>query len=292
MTKYKLTIAYDGTHYGGWQVQLNSTSIQTLVQKALTTILRAETHAIGSGRTDAGVHAIGQTAHFTHPDLPDLWKLQYSLNALLPADIRITDIAPVHPKFHARFSATGKIYHYHLYLDHVMDPFRRPFCTHVLHPVDLALLDRAAQQFAGTHDYSSFANEAHASSSLCNSIRTIERIGLQEERGGVRLEFEGNGFLYKMVRNIVGTLLDVTRGKIECEKLPDILAAKDRRKAGSCAPPQGLFLVSVKYPFALLDGFSSDVAEGIEMEDPFAQDGLHLRMESRTNQHAATSSGL
>jgi tRNA pseudouridine38-40 synthase len=244
---YKLTIAYDGTNYSGWQVQSNATSIQTLVQNALSTALRSPTQAVGSGRTDAGVHALGQTAHFTHEKPIDPRKLQLSLNALLPPAIRILAIEEVPLSFHARFSAIRKIYHYHLHLDPVMDPFKLPFSTHVLHPVDLSLLMQSAALFVGTHDFSAFANAAHTGSAAHNAVRTLYRLDLCEEKGGVRLEFEGNGFLYKMVRNIVGTLLDITKGKLRKEEIPHILAAKDRRLAGRTAPPQGLFLVDVKY---------------------------------------------
>lgn len=245
--KYKIVIAYDGTNYGGWQVQKNTVSIQSLIESALSRILRTKTSLCGSGRTDAGVHSLGQTAHFVteaniHPS-----RILFSLNGLLPTDIRILSIERVPLEFHARYSATAKIYHYHLHLDPIPDPFKHLYSYHVPHPVDIALLKQTVKHFIGTHDFSSFANEGHQGSAAKNAVRTIYRIDVVDEPGGVRLEFEGNGFLYKMVRNIVGTLLDVCAGKIPKESIPEIFAAKDRRKAGRAAPPHGLYLMEVKY---------------------------------------------
>ena len=156
--RYKLTIAYDGTHYCGWQVQKNSTSIQTLIQKSLETTLRHPLDLSGSGRTDAGVHARGQTAHFdTHIQL-DINRLRLSLNALLPSDIRVLQIDPVDNDFHARYSATSKIYHYHLHLDPITDPFNRLYRYQIFGPCDIDLLKRGASFFLFTHDFKSFSN--------------------------------------------------------------------------------------------------------------------------------------
>lgn len=245
--KYKLTIAYDGTEYSGWQIQPNGLSIQTLIENALSTILRTPTKVVGSGRTDAGVHAWGQTAHFITSSPFDSQKLLLSLNGLLPLDIRILEIVEVPSTFHARYSATSKIYHYRLHLDPIPDPFKRRYAYHVPHPVSLFLLKSAASLFIGTHDFTSFANEARRGSAAKDPIRSLYRLDLIEEAGGVRLEFEGDGFLYKMVRNITGTLLDVCAGKISLEQIPAILAAKDRKKAGRAAPPHGLSLMEVHY---------------------------------------------
>ncbi len=243
--RYKLTISYDGARYCGWQVQGTGDSIQSLVQKALQTALRHPLGLTGSGRTDAGVHARGQTAHFDSPIPFDRTRLLISLNALLPDDIRILATEPVAPDFHARYSAIGKIYHYHLHLDPVLDPFTRHYRTQVFSPVDLNKLKKGAGFFLGTHDFTSFAN--HKETAMQDSIRALKRLDVVEQKGGVRLEFEGNGFLYKMVRNITGTLLDVGSGKIDPESIPAIIAARDRRKAGPAAPPQGLFLMEVLY---------------------------------------------
>ncbi|MGE0670815.1 MAG: tRNA pseudouridine(38-40) synthase TruA [Parachlamydiales bacterium] len=257
---YKLLIAYDGTHYSGWQVQSNGTSIQELIEKALSTALRAPTPIQGSGRTDAGVHAYGQTAHFTHEHPLDLYKLQGSLNGLLPHDIRICSIEEAPADFHARYSATGKIYHYYLHLDPILDPFFKQYRYHVPHRVDLSLLEKAAAQCVGTHDFTSFSHEAHSGSAAKNPVRTIHRLQIVPIPKGIRLEFEGDGFLYKMVRNLVGTLLDISYGKIPLKSLPEIFAAKDRRKAGRTAPPHGLFLIKVNYPNSTLESDSKCTA--------------------------------
>lgn len=245
---YKLIIAYDGTAYCGWQVQPNGISIQELIQKKLSQISRNNITLIGSGRTDAGVHALGQTAHFHSPIINDHSRFLGSLNALLPADIRILHIEEVPINFHARYSAIGKIYHYHLHLNKVSDPFTRLYRLHVREEINLNILQEAALELIGTHDFTSFANEAHRGSASRDPIRTIRRLDIIEQPGGVRLEFEGDGFLYKMVRNIVGTLLEVAEGKYSLEELREILAVKDRKKAGQAAPPHGLFLMQVLYP--------------------------------------------
>lgn len=245
--KYKLFLAYDGTQYGGWQVQNNSTAIQALLENALATILRAPIAITGAGRTDAGVHALGQVAHFTYEHPLDLFRTQGSLNGLLPPDIRVLDLQMTSDDFHARYSAKSKIYHYYLHLDRVMSPFLRLYRHHVHFPIDLDQLSTAAQLFMGTHDFSAFANEASTGSAAKNPIRTLMRLDIVPQEGGLRLEFEGDSFLYKMVRNITGTLLDVCRDKLHMEQIPEIFASKDRRLAGGAAPPQGLFLVKVNY---------------------------------------------
>jgi tRNA pseudouridine38-40 synthase len=245
--RYKLTISYDGTNFGGWQIQSNSASIQMAIEAALQTALRAPTPIVGAGRTDAGVHALAQTAHFTPEKEADTFRLLASLNGLLPPEIRILKIEPVSEDFHARYSATSKEYHYHLHLDRVIHPFKRLYATAVPFPLDLDLLKNASSFFIGTHDFTSFANEADTGSAAKNPVRTLRRLDIVPEEGGLRLEFEASGFLYKMVRNITGTLLDICAKKIPLESLPDIFAAKDRRKAGQTAPPQGLFLVNVSY---------------------------------------------
>ncbi|HSX38468.1 MAG TPA: tRNA pseudouridine(38-40) synthase TruA [Chlamydiales bacterium] len=255
--RYKLTIAYDGTAYSGWQAQPNAMTIQPLIQKALATLLRAPISLTGSGRTDAGVHARGQTAHFdtSQPIIPK--RLKLSLNALLPLDIRILQVEPADPDFHARYSAKSKIYHYHLHLCPVMDPFKRHYATQVFGPCDLNRIANAIPYFLGTHDFLSFANESNQGSASRNSIRTLYSLTLTEQKGaeqkgaeqkgGALLAFEGNGFLYKMVRNIMGVLLDIGAGKIEPKDVRAIFSAKNRCQASAAAPPQGLILMKVNY---------------------------------------------
>lgn len=247
MAKYKMTISYDGTGYGGWQVQPNSLSIQSLIQKALSTILREESFVTGSGRTDAGVHALGQVAHFETDHPVSLRSLQHSLNALLPHQIRIRTLETALPDFHARYSAIGKIYHYRLHLNPVSNPFTRLYSLQVFHKVDEDLLKMAASHFLGTHDFTSFASESHQGAASRNAVRTLKRLDVVREPEGLRLEFEADGFLYKMVRSITGTLLDVCAGHFSPSDIEEMFAAKDRRKAGQAAPPHGLFLMNVLY---------------------------------------------
>lgn len=247
MLKYKLSISYDGTRYGGWQVQPNATSIQTLIENALETALRKSIKLIGSGRTDSGVHALNQVAHFSFDGTVDQEKLHHSLNGLLPDDIRIQNITQVAEDFHARFSAKGKIYHYRIDCGSIQNPFTRLYAYHLPYPIDLELLKEAAKIFVGKHDFTSFSNEAHRGSAARDPVRTLSRLDVLERGDEIVLEFEGNGFLYKMVRNITGTLLDIARGKIPITDIESIFEAKDRSKAGTTAPAHGLFLVDVKY---------------------------------------------
>jgi tRNA pseudouridine38-40 synthase len=244
---YRLLVSYDGTHYGGWQVQPNAPSIQQRLQEALFVITKEEISVIGSGRTDAGVHAHAQVANFYSDTVLDSQRLRTSLNGLLPFDIRVVSVEPVPVDFHSRFSAKRKCYHYHLYLDPVLSPFKRSHVWHVRQSFNLKLLKEAANLFVGEHDFTSFANEAHSGSAAHNAVRRLYRLDVVEEPGGLRLEFEGDGFLYKMVRNIVGTLHEVAIGKMDVNEIPKIFEAKDRRQAGQAAPPQGLFLASVTY---------------------------------------------
>ncbi|MCB1107159.1 MAG: tRNA pseudouridine(38-40) synthase TruA [Chlamydiia bacterium] len=229
--KYKMTLSYDGTAYGGWQIQPNRITIQEVIQKALC-------HPItGSGRTDAGVHALEQVAHFSS-DTP----VEVSpINALLPPDIRIHSISPVGEDFHARYSVKKKIYHYRC--SWAQNPFHYRYCTPI-QPLDLDLLKEALPLLIGTHDFSTFRGAGCGSK---EPVKTLYRLDLVPEKGGFRLEFEGNGFLYKMVRNIVGTLLEIATQKRALQDLSILLSSKDRTLAGPTAPPQGLILFKVVY---------------------------------------------
>jgi len=245
--KYKLSLSYDGTNYSGWQIQPNGTSIQELLQNAITIATKEPVKVIGSGRTDAGVHAKRQIAHVVLAKPIDSFKFLGSINGILPPDVRLNAIEEIYNGFHACHSAKGKIYHYHLHLDKVACPFNKLYHWHVLEKIDLVTLQKAAACFIGEHDFTTFANEAHKGSAARNAIRTIERIDVVEQPGGIRLEFEGNGFLYKMVRNIVGTLVTTASGKRSVESITTLLTMKDRRLADNAAPPKGLFLMDVKY---------------------------------------------
>jgi len=249
MQCYKLTLATDGTHYNGWQIQSNAPSVQQHLQEALTTFLGGEyAPLIGSGRTDAGVHALNQIAHFKTERSVDLNRLKLAFNGLLPRDIRVNKVEIASPQFHSRYSAIGKEYHYYLNLERVMDPFRRLYSWHLLRKLDIPLLHEAASLFIGTHDFTSFANEQHRGSVARNPVRTIYRLDIVPSENELCLKFEGNGFLYKMVRNIVGTLVDVASMKLSLADVVSIFEAKDRKRASKAAPAHGLFLVRVDYP--------------------------------------------
>ncbi|CCB85148.1 tRNA pseudouridine synthase A 1 [Parachlamydia acanthamoebae UV-7] len=249
--KFKITLAYDGTHYSGWQIQPNALAIQEIVEKEIGKIVRQPVRVVASGRTDAGVHARGQVAHFSTDAEIDLRRFLVSINGLLPKDIRVKDICQVPPDFHAQYSVSGKAYHYHLTLSRVQSPFSRFYAWHIRQKLDLSQLQAAAQLFVGTHDFTSFANEAHREHPQ-NAVRTIKRVDVIMEDEGCRLEFEGDGFLYKMVRNMVGILIEVATGYRPITDIPAIFAAKDRKKAGKAAPPHGLFLHQVNFPEGVL----------------------------------------
>lgn len=247
MSKYRLLISYDGTHYSGWQIQPNALSIQQKIVETAHIILKEPMRLIGSGRTDAGVHALGQVAHFTTEQPLDIGRFVYSMNCLLPPDIRILHGEEVDRSFHAQFSAIKKEYHYHLALGEVTSPFQRLYTLSVRHRFDRKAFTEAAGYFVGTHDFTTFANAPLHGAVAKNPVRTIYRLDIIDVDGGLRIEFEGNGFLYKMVRNIVGTLLDVSKGKFPSDAIAGMLACRDRRLGGRAAPPQGLFLMKVSY---------------------------------------------
>lgn len=249
--------AYDGSPFGGWQVQANTVTVQHLIEKALRTYLKCSMKIVGAGRTDAGVHALGQVFHCDLPEGVDLVRLQMGLNGLLPPEIRVLELQSVSPTAHAQRSAQSKIYDYSLQTSAHVLPFDRLYCTQVP-KLDLHKMRSAAAKFVGTRDFLTLCNKGSA---IKNTVRTLYRIDIQEVAGGYQLTFEGNGFLYKMVRNIVGVLLEVARGKRCAASIDELLAAKDRRLAGPAAPARGLLLRSVDYkdlvtwrsPFAKLD---------------------------------------
>lgn len=247
LSKYKMTLSYDGTQYSGWQTQPNATSIQSLIENALLTILRQKTSIVGAGRTDAGVHAKGQVAHFKAPPTLNLDLLFRSMNGILPTDIRLLKVEPAAIDFHARYSALSKEYHYHIHLDKALDPFKRLYVYHHPYPLNVDAMHQACALFTGSHDFTSFANEASKGSAAKNPVRTLHRLEIYPEIGGLRLEFEGDGFLYKMVRNITGALIEVGRGKLPLAQIPILFDLKDRRKACFAVPPRGLFLMKVNY---------------------------------------------
>jgi len=244
---YKMLIAYDGTHYSGWQFQLNGIGIQAILEEKITLLLSEKVRVVGSGRTDAGVHARGQIANFLCHTQLDMPKFLHSINAMIPFDIRVKSIEVVPEKFHARYHAKGKVYHYHICTDKINNPFQKLYSVHVKYEMNISLLKEAAALFVGKHDFTSFANEAHKGSAAKDPVRTLKRLDVIEVEGGLRLEFEADGFLYKMVRNIVGTMLEVARGKRDISEINPMLEAKDRSKSGRAAPAHGLFLMEVHY---------------------------------------------
>lgn len=244
MARYKLLISYDGTLYAGWQLQPNATSIQGLVESALERFFKSPLRVTGASRTDSGVHALGQVAHFTTDLEFECSALLKALNGMLPYDVRILSLELIGDDFHAQYSSTGKEYHYHVCMERIIAPFHRLYRHHFYYPSSLPLMREAAKKFIGTHDFASFTN---AGSTVTSTVRTITRLDIIEEPGGIRFEFEGNGFLYKMVRNIVGLLLDIGRGKRAIEEIEPLFEAKDRRKAAMAAPGKGLFLIKVHY---------------------------------------------
>lgn len=247
MKKYKILISYDGTDYCGWQIQPNGLSIQECIQTALEKILGSKTTIYGAGRTDAGVHAMGQMAHFSTPINISANAIIKGLNGLIPQDIRILYAEESEPDFHARFSAQEKTYLYRVHTTPVQLPFERRFALHYTYPIDLKKLENALHYFIGTHNFLSFTNENTEGPAHVNPIRTLYELALTPTPQGFTLLFRGDGFLYKMVRNITGTLLDIARGKIPVDAPLAIFASKDRRRAMATAPPHGLTLQSIKY---------------------------------------------
>jgi tRNA pseudouridine38-40 synthase len=246
--KFRLTIAYDGAGYAGWQTQKIGLGVQQVVEEALAKLFAHASRLHGSSRTDTGVHALGMVAHVEIPQaefkMPAA-KLALALNAHLPEDIRVLSARPCPAAFHARFDATGKQYRYFLWNHPAMNPLLRQRAWHVPRPLDVAAMRAAAALFVGRHDFKSFANNRNYP--MESTVRTLTRCELR--RSGALLTFviEGDGFLYKMCRGIVGTLAQVGLGRFAAEEIRPILAQRDRRVAGMTAPAQGLVLWKVFY---------------------------------------------
>jgi len=245
MRNIKLTIEYDGTGYHGWQIQQNSPTIQGILQEKIGVITGEGISLIGSGRTDAGVHAIGQVANFRTESGISLEAIKRGVNSLLPDDIAIRRAEEVSDDFHARFSARSKLYEYRVLNSSVPSPIERNFSWHVSRRLDLGEMRKAAQMLLGTHDFSSFRS---AQSDNLNPVRTLMTLEIRKRRNHmISIRVRANAFLKQMVRNVVGCLVDVGRGKLDPEDLGEILDARDRTEAGMAAPPHGLFLVKVEY---------------------------------------------
>lgn len=243
--RYKAIIAYDGAAFSGFQIQPNGRTVQEELEKALGKMHKGEQIKItGSGRTDAGVHSRGQVIHY------DSWlrippaNWVKAINTVLPKDIAVLKVEEVSSDFHARFDVTGKTYKYILYTNPVRDPMKRLYAAHCPHKLHLSKMKEAAKYLVGTHDFTSFCS---AKTEVTNKVRTISAIHIEEGEEQITFTFTGNGFLYNMVRIIVGTLLDVGMGKISPESMTEIIEKRDRTIAGRTAPSEGLYLWEVYY---------------------------------------------
>ena len=242
---YKLTVAYDGTAYGGWQLQPNATSIQQQLEAALAKIVGEPVRVHGSGRTDAGVHARAQVAHATFATRHSPATLLRALNANLPEDIRVTAIQRAPAKFHARFSATGKEYRYQIDSGAVADLFLRRYAWHHPWPLDLVAMRRAAQLIIGRHDFTALS--ANPMRKIDTPVRTVDRLTIRRQGQLLTITVSANGFLYKMVRSIAGALVKVGEGRLTVSQLRALLAGKRRTAQVETAPACGLFLWRVRY---------------------------------------------
>jgi tRNA pseudouridine38-40 synthase len=247
MRTLKLTIQYDGTGFVGWQRQGSGASIQGLIEEALAPIEGGAVTVHGAGRTDAGVHALAQVAHVELSVGHDTATLGRAVNAVLPAAVRVVAVDEVPAGFHARFDATGKVYEYRIVNAPVVSPFLQRYAWHIPQPLDRDAMARAAGALEGEHDFAAFQG---AGSTSASTRRTITRIAWTPGHGcdvPLTLRLEGNGFLRYMVRNIVGTLVEVGVGRWSPDRAAAILESRDRMQAGPTAPPHGLFLVRVIY---------------------------------------------
>ena len=243
MNRYFITLSYDGTRYHGWQIQPNGDSVQARLQEALSTLLRVAVSVTGAGRTDTGVHARMMVAHFDYEDMLDCPQLTYRLNKILPQDIAVQKVEPVAEDMHARFSATSRTYHYFVHTR------KEPFCRHyswLLHgEIDFGAMNEAAQMLLQYHDFTSFSKvNTDTKTNLC----TITEAHWDEIAPGQwRFTITANRFLRNMVRAIVGTLLEVGRGRMTKEEFCKVIEQQDRCSAGESVPGNGLFLVNIEY---------------------------------------------
>lgn len=248
----KITLAYDGSDYVGWQVQPNGVSIQQRMEEAWKRVTGESLRITASGRTDAGVHAEGQVCSLsTHSHL-DGETLVRALNANLPQDIAVLHVMEAADGFHAIRDAVQKTYRYQIQTGPIRDVLQRRYRWHVPRPVDLEAVRQAANRLVGQHDFASFQS---AGADRKTTVRTVSALDVEERRQEpfiyLNLEITADGFLYNMVRNIVGTLMVVGQGREPVGWIDQILAARDRRRAGPTAPPQGLFLIRVDYSRAV-----------------------------------------
>ena len=241
---YKLLLEYDGTNYHGWQLQPNGATVQGTLVAVLSQILNTATRLRVAGRTDAGVHAQGQVVTFHAAGSLDLPRFQYSVNSLLPSDIVVREITEISEEFNPRYDASSRTYRYRVWNRSYPSALFARYSWHVASPLDQSAMNQAAAVLVGHHDFSSFQG---ADSVERTPWRTVIRSTVRHKHGFLVYDVEARSFLRHMVRNIVGTLVDVGRGTLSVDDIAAILAAQDRSQAGRTAPPQGLFLIEVKY---------------------------------------------
>lgn len=244
MRNIRLTIEYDGTDYHGWQYQPDAVTIQGVLEERIGRIVNEKVVITASGRTDAGVHALNQVANFKTLSGISCEALQRGLNALLPHDIAVKNVTGVDADFHSRFSAVGKVYIYQILNRPYPSALQNRFSWFIRYPLDMEKMNEAAAHIIGEHDFSSFRA---SSCGAPHPVKTVKRARFRVEGELLVFEVEATGFLHHMVRNIVGTLVDVGMNRMTADAVKEVLHLKDRRLAGITAPPQGLFLKDVKY---------------------------------------------
>jgi tRNA pseudouridine38-40 synthase len=241
----RFVVAYDGTRYHGWQRQKNGLTIQAVIEERLQLMTQSPVKLLASGRTDAGVHALNQVCNFKTPSQIPIDTLKRGLNALLPPDILVKEATVVPLEFHSRYRAKSKIYEYRILNRQNPDIFRRNVLWHIRLPLDVETMSECLPIIKGTHDFSAFKSSGSANT---DPVRTILSTCIESDEDGVlRIIVEGNGFLRHMVRNIIGTLVEAGTGRMDLKRFAEVLESGDRQMAGRKAPPQGLFLVAVKY---------------------------------------------
>ncbi len=246
MRNIRLILSYDGTDFSGWQFQPDARTVQGTVEEALGVILAGPVRIGGAGRTDAGVHALGQAANFRTASRIECRALNRGLNALLPRDVRVLLVDEVPDSFDARRSAIMRVYRYHIHTGTVMSPFLSRYAWHIPGSLDADMMNRAGLHLVGTHDFVSFASSGDETAS---TVRQVVSFHVKEtDETSVHIEIAANAYLRHMVRSIVGTIVEVGKGKMGAGQFSEIIVAADRTRAGMTAPPQGLFLVEVRYP--------------------------------------------
>lgn len=241
----KLVIEYDGTLFKGWQVQKNNLSVQQVIQETLGKITRHSVTLYGSGRTDAGVHAKAQVANFKTSDAIKCKNMQKALNSMLPAGVAVSGVAEVDKDFHARYSAKIKHYRYLILNRKIPTALERNRVWLIPYRLDIKAMEKGASYLIGKYDFKSFG--VNPKYKVNNTVKTIFSVSVVKSGAKIRIDIIGDGFLYKMVRSIVGTLVDIGRGKIKPEDMKRILRSKERCYASKTAPAQGLYLYKVTY---------------------------------------------